>query len=186
VILDLKGIQYVGSIVPSCSFMVVGISGDSAKIEAHTTDFLQLEHVSNMLESLSGALTSGGIDSALLDFADVKCTEMAAARNSDDEGEATPGASAGATLKLVQAKAKSKAVAETTKKAKAAKPKKRKVRGSDDEGSDDGDADNDSDFGEPAKKKSKSTGSTSKKTLPAGKMIGRSVRVGKKKKLKKA
>jgi hypothetical protein len=181
VILDLKGVQYVGTVVPSCSFFVVGLSGDTAKIESHTTDFLQLEHVSNMLDSLSGALMSGGVDAALLKFDDVMCTEAATTRDTDDEGGAGAGAGAGGGVKTSAAKSpKSKAAkSKTGTKVKgvksggvAAKPKKRKGGGSEDD--DDSDS-GDSEF-EVSKKKAKKA---VKKAPEEGKLIGRKVRVKK-------
>ena len=74
-ILDLKGVQFAGTIVPSCSVMVVGFSGVEARVESVVSDFVQVEHLSNVLESLGGAMTSGLLDPSLLEFEDCGCSE---------------------------------------------------------------------------------------------------------------
>jgi hypothetical protein len=85
-VLDLKGMQYAGTIVPSCSLAVVGFSGGEARIESIVNDFVQLEPLSNVLESLGGCLTSGAVDPALLEFEDVECGEEGLG-GSGSEGE---------------------------------------------------------------------------------------------------
>jgi len=142
VILDLKGSQYAGTIVPSCSFLVVGFSGDAAKVEAHATDFLQLEHTADLLGSLSGALEGGGVDAALLGFEDVAGDEeagaAAAAKNagkrrkggaasSADEGASASDAGTPAKKRAKGAKMLGRAVKVGGKKKKAA-PRKKVVK----------------------------------------------------------
>ena len=136
-----------------------------------------------MLDSLSGALMSGGIDAALLEFDDVMCTEAAAVHDTvdDEDGGATPGASAGAGAgakgKATKGKGKTKGKATGWANDKSGNPAlaKHKAVGSDDDR--DGDGEDDSDFEAPAKKATKAK---TKKAPGEGKMIGRKVRVGKK------
>ena len=45
-ILDLKGHQYAGVVVPCATLMVVGFGKDEARVESIVTDFIQLEHLS--------------------------------------------------------------------------------------------------------------------------------------------
>lgn len=155
VILDLKGMQYAGSIMPSCTALVVGLGPSEAKIEGITSDVLVLEHVQDLLDSLGGALRAGGVDAALLGFEDVDCAE---------EHSVAGGASAAS------------APSASPQGKRAVGGAKRKPRGSDDE-DDDGDgggaADDDADSA-PRKKKRAAPGSAAKKPK---KMIGRSVKV---------
>ncbi len=88
VILDLKGVQYSGTIIPCCTLMVVGMSGAEARVESLVSDFVQVEHLGNVLESLGGALTSGVVDPSLLDFEDLACSEAGGGEGSgEEEGE---------------------------------------------------------------------------------------------------
>ena len=87
-ILDLKGVQYSGTIIPCCTLMVVGMSGAEARVESVVSDFVQVEHLGNVLESLGGALTSGVVDPSLLDFEDLACSEAGGGEGSgEEEGE---------------------------------------------------------------------------------------------------
>ena len=87
-ILDLKGVQYSGTIIPCCTLMVVGMSGAEARVESVVSDFVQVEHLGNVLESLGGALTSGVVDPSLLDFEDLACSEAGGGvGGGEEEGE---------------------------------------------------------------------------------------------------
>ncbi len=94
-ILDLKGVQYAGSIIPCCTVMVVGMSGAEARVESMVSDFVQLEHLGNVLESLDGALTSGVLDPSLLEFDDVACSEAGGEGGSGSDGDGDGGSSGG-------------------------------------------------------------------------------------------
>jgi hypothetical protein len=59
-VLDLKGHQYGGTIVPSSTFLVVGFGNKEAKIESVVSDFVQCEHLANLVEGLSGRLSGAG------------------------------------------------------------------------------------------------------------------------------
>ena len=95
-ILDLKGVQYAGSIIPCCTVMVVGMSGAEARVESMVSDFVQLEHLGNVLESLDGALTSGVLDPSLLEFDDVACSEAGGEGGSGSDCDGDGGSSGGA------------------------------------------------------------------------------------------
>jgi hypothetical protein len=94
-VLDLKGMQYAGTIIPCCSLAVVGMTGGEARIESIVSDFVQLEPLSNVLESLGGALTSGAVDPALLEFEDVECGEEGLGGGSGEEEGGNGGGGSG-------------------------------------------------------------------------------------------
>lgn len=70
-VLDLKGHQYAGTIIPCASFAVVGFTPTDARIETIVNDFVQVEHLANMVDALTGTVTSGTVDGAMLRFEDV-------------------------------------------------------------------------------------------------------------------
>lgn len=74
IVLDLKGHQFSGTIIPSSSFLVVGFGGKEAKVESIVSDFVQCEHLANLVDGLSGSLVSGS-EAALLKFDDVDAPE---------------------------------------------------------------------------------------------------------------
>jgi len=74
IVLDLKGHQFSGTIIPSASFLVVGFGGKEAKVESIVSDFVQCEHLANLVDGLSGSLVSGS-EAALLKFDDVDAPE---------------------------------------------------------------------------------------------------------------
>ncbi len=57
--LDIKGHQYIGEIVPCGAFMVVGIGASEAKVENIMTDFCQISQKKNLMDSISGIVTAG-------------------------------------------------------------------------------------------------------------------------------
>lgn len=65
-LLDLKGMVYKGTIVPSNTFFVVNIGALEAKVEAIMNDFVQLQPNANIFESetmVEGTLEGFGFDS---------------------------------------------------------------------------------------------------------------------------
>eukprot|EP01138_Halocafeteria_seosinensis_P010369 gb/GECG01010587.1/.p1 GENE.gb/GECG01010587.1/~~gb/GECG01010587.1/.p1 ORF type:complete len:444 (+),score=87.49 gb/GECG01010587.1/:1-1332(+) len=82
IILDLQGHRYAGTIVPSLAHMVVGITPKEAKVESVTNDFVQLEHLQNVLEDMKGTMTEGAEDiEELFRVEDVDAIEQ----HSDDD-----------------------------------------------------------------------------------------------------
>lgn len=156
VILDLKGMQYSGSIMPCCTALVVGLGSSEAKVEGMTSDVLVLESVRDMIDSLGGALRAGGVDAALLGFENFDCTEEYSVAG-ESVGHA-PGASPSTGPR--SAKRKEKASARRSD--------------DDDEGGDDEDDDEDDSSAAPQKKKARKSAGGAK---PPKKMIGRSVKV---------
>ncbi|DBA02842.1 TPA: hypothetical protein N0F65_006632 [Lagenidium giganteum] len=59
VVLDIKGHQYIGEIVPCGTFMVVGIGATEAKVENMVTDFCQITQKLSVIESISGVVLAG-------------------------------------------------------------------------------------------------------------------------------
>ena len=168
IILDLKGHQYGGNIIPCGSFMVVGFQPKEARVETIISDFVQVEHLANMIDNLSGSLTSGTIDPVLLQFQDVDGDETAALAkkysNNDDENEEEETTTVG-------------------KKKQGSSGKRKRSSDNEDDSDDDYDMnDNDDDDSEDGGKR-KSKGAADKN--PSIKIYGRAVKVGKKKKSKK-
>lgn len=65
-LLDLKGVIYKGTIVPSNTFFVVNIGQTEAKVEAIMNDFVQLQPSANIFETetmVEGTLEGFGFDS---------------------------------------------------------------------------------------------------------------------------
>lgn len=65
-LLDLKGVIYKGTIVPSNTFFVVNIGQSEAKVEAIMNDFVQLQPSANIFETetmVEGTLEGFGFDS---------------------------------------------------------------------------------------------------------------------------
>lgn len=65
-LLDLKGIIYKATIVPSNTFLVVNVGQSEAKVEAIMNDFVQLQPSSNIFETetmVEGTLDGFGFDS---------------------------------------------------------------------------------------------------------------------------
>eukprot|EP00250_Pteridium_aquilinum_P035767 c9911_g1_i1 orf=161-1048(+) len=65
-LLDLKGVIYKGTIVPSNTFFVVNIGQSEAKVEAIMNDFVQLQPSANVFEAetmVEGTLEGFGFDS---------------------------------------------------------------------------------------------------------------------------
>lgn len=65
-LLDLKGVIYKGTIVPSNTFFVVNIGQSEAKVEAVMNDFVQLQPSANIFETemmVEGTLEGFGFDS---------------------------------------------------------------------------------------------------------------------------
>jgi len=73
-LLDLKGMIYKTTIVPSRTFCVVSVGQSEAKIEAIMNDFIQLEPQSNLFEAET--MMEGTLDGFTFD--------------SDDEGDKLP------------------------------------------------------------------------------------------------
>lgn len=72
VVLDLQGHRYAGHIMPTCTHMVVSITGKEARIESVVNDIVSTQHLTDVLASIGGSLTAGNEDLAqLATFADV-------------------------------------------------------------------------------------------------------------------
>jgi hypothetical protein len=172
IILDLKGHQYGGSIVPCGSFMVVGFQPKEARVETIISDFVQVEHLANMIDSLTGSLTSGTIDPVLLEFQDVDGDETAALakKYGNDEGDED----------------EENRMDESERKGSKKKPSGKRKRSSDDDSDSDDAYDNTDDVDESENEGRKRKGkSSSADNNPSIKIYGRAVKVGKKKKSKK-
>ncbi|GLE08637.1 hypothetical protein PINS_up019952 [Pythium insidiosum] len=63
VMLDIKGHQYIGEIVPCTSFMVVGVCPTEARVECVMNEFCQITHKKDLLTALDGVVTAGCLDS---------------------------------------------------------------------------------------------------------------------------
>lgn len=57
--LDIKGHQYTGDIVPCASFMIVSMTPTEAKVDAVLNDFCQISRKKNVFDSLKGVVTQG-------------------------------------------------------------------------------------------------------------------------------
>lgn len=62
VMLDIKGQQYTGEIVPCGTFLVVGIGPTEAKVESIMSDFCQISRKRNVFDKMKGVVTEGIMD----------------------------------------------------------------------------------------------------------------------------
>lgn len=70
VMLDIKGQQYTGEIVPCGTFLVVGIGPTEAKVESIMSDFCQISKKRNVLNQMKGVVTEGIMDESYTYMAD--------------------------------------------------------------------------------------------------------------------
>jgi hypothetical protein len=168
IVLDLKGHQYTGRVVPCTSFMVVSFSagGKEAKVESLVSDFVQMEHLADIVgEDGDGGIGGAGPgeESALLRFHDVDAPEAEAALRrlkargaegggdeeggDDDEAELSGGAGAGGSGSRSDSASASGSGGEERRapRPRASKVKAKQARASGSDG--DGDEDEDDDDG---------------------------------------
>lgn len=70
-VLDLKGHRYAGTLVPCNTFMLVGVSGNEAKVEAVMNEHVQVTHVRDVVSTLGGVFMQDGELAPLLEFDDL-------------------------------------------------------------------------------------------------------------------
>lgn len=62
VMLDMKGQQYVGKIVPCNTFMTVSVNAKEAVVESLCNDYCEIVDKKDTLEILNGIVTEGVMD----------------------------------------------------------------------------------------------------------------------------